>query len=141
MDRRLVAEAAVAVDDDDALGSNEPGALGGEEAHGAGDVAGSSHPPGGHRGAIGLLNVVGDVGVALDRDEAGRDRVRGDAGRASSRAQLRVRPICAYKMAPARPETMLARTCQPVASQARRRESCEDDRVAGRDELGIFDRL
>ncbi len=80
MDRRSVGEAAAAVDDD-ALAGDEPGALRGEEAHGVGDVAGSSHPPGGHRGEIGLLDIVGDVGVALDGDEAGRDRVHGDAER------------------------------------------------------------
>jgi hypothetical protein len=64
----------------DALAGNEPGALGGEEAHGVGDVAGSSHPPGGHRSEIGLYGVVEDVGVAFDGDEAGRHRVHGNAG-------------------------------------------------------------
>jgi hypothetical protein len=44
-------------------------------------VAGSSHPPGGHRGEISTSDVVGDAGVALDGDEAGRDRVHGDTGR------------------------------------------------------------
>ena len=44
--RRSVAEAAAAVDDD-ALAGDEPGVFGGEKAHGVGDVAGSSHPPGG----------------------------------------------------------------------------------------------
>jgi hypothetical protein len=34
----------------------------------------------------------------------------------ASSGQLRVRPICAYKTEPTRPETMLARTHQPVAS-------------------------
>jgi hypothetical protein len=34
----------------------------------------------------------------------------------ASSGQLRVRPICAYKTEPTRPETMPARTPQPVAS-------------------------
>ena len=45
-----------------------------------GDVGGSSHAPGRHRGEIGISDF-SDVGVALNRDEAGRDRVDGDAER------------------------------------------------------------
>ena len=58
-----------------------PGAFGGQKAHGVGDVAGSSPPPGGHRGQIGLPELAGNVGVAFYGDESGRDRVRGDAER------------------------------------------------------------
>jgi hypothetical protein len=64
------AEAAAAVDHD-ALAGDEPGAFGGQEADGVGDVARSSHPPGGHRGEIGLLDLVRDVGVALDGMNSG----------------------------------------------------------------------
>src|SRR5450432_3246618 len=78
--RLSAAEAASAVDDD-ALAGDEAGAFGGEEAHGVGDVARSSHPPGGHRGEIGIPDVVGDVRVAFNGDEAGCDRVHGDTGR------------------------------------------------------------
>jgi hypothetical protein len=45
-----------------------------------GDVGGGSHPTGRYRGEIGTPGVFGHVGVALDGDEAGRDRVHGDAG-------------------------------------------------------------
>ena len=89
-----VAEAAATVDDD-ALAGDEPGAFGGEKAHGVGDVAGSSHPADGHRGQIGLPGVVGNVGVALHRDESGATVFTVIPNGASSRAQLRVRPICA----------------------------------------------
>ena len=58
-----------------------PGAFGGQKAHGVGDVAGSSHPPGGHRGQIGLPDLGGNVGVAFHGDESGRDRVHGDPER------------------------------------------------------------
>jgi hypothetical protein len=111
VDRRSVAEAAAAVDDD-ALAGDEPGALGGKEAHGL-RCRREFHPPGGHRGEIGLLDIVGDVGVALDEDEAGGATVFTVMPNGAS---SRVRPICAYKTDPARPETMLARTHQPVAS-------------------------
>src|SRR5215475_10692063 len=73
------AEAAAAVDHD-ALAGDEACVFGGEEAHGVGDVAGSPHPPGGHRGEIGIFDFAWDSGVALDGDEAGRDRVHGDTG-------------------------------------------------------------
>jgi hypothetical protein len=46
-----------------------------------GDVAGSSHPPGGHRGEVGPPGLVGDAGVTLHRDEARGDRVHDDAER------------------------------------------------------------
>src|ERR1019366_2571091 len=78
--RLSAAEAAAAVDDD-ALAGDEAGVFGGEEAHSVGDVAGGSHPPGGYRGEISIPDFVRDVGVALNGDEAGRDRVHGDAGR------------------------------------------------------------
>ena len=58
----------------------------------------------------------GDVGVALDEDEAGGATVFTVMPNGASSGQLRVRPICAYKTEPTRPETMLARTHQPVAS-------------------------
>ena len=50
-------QAAAAVDDD-ALAGDEPGALAGKEAHGL-RCRREFHPPGGHRGEIGLLDVVG----------------------------------------------------------------------------------
>ena len=68
--------------DHDALAGDEPGAFGGQEADGVGDVARSSSPPGGHRGEIGLLDLIRDVGVALDGDETGRGGVHSDARRA-----------------------------------------------------------
>ena len=51
--------------------------------------------PAGTDATYGAADVVGDVGVAFDRDEARGDRVDGDAVRRQLRAQLRVRPICA----------------------------------------------
>jgi len=54
--------------------------------------------------------------VALDEDEAGGATVFTVMPNGASSGQLRVRPICAYKTEPTRPETMLARTHQPVAS-------------------------
>ena len=66
---------------------------------------------------MGLLDVIGDAGVALDEDEAGGATVfTVMPNGASSRAQLGVRSICADKTEPARPEIVLARTRQPVAS-------------------------
>jgi hypothetical protein len=115
VDRRSVAEAAAAVGDD-ALAGDEPGALGAKEAHGL-RCRREFHPPGGHRGEMGLLDVIGDAGVALDEDEAGGATVfTVMPNGASSRAQLGVRSICADKTEPARPEIVLARTRQPVAS-------------------------
>jgi hypothetical protein len=72
-----------------------PGAFGGQKAHGVGDVAGSSHPPGGHRGQLGHPDLVGNVGVAFHGDESGATGVTVIPNGASSRAQQRVRPICA----------------------------------------------
>ena len=92
--RRSVAEAAAAVDDD-ALAGDEPGVFGGEKAHGVGDVAWSSHPPGGHRGQLGLPDLVGNVGVAFHGDESGATVFAVIPNGASSRAEPRVRPICA----------------------------------------------
>ena len=89
------AEAAAAVDHD-ALAGDEAGVVGGEKAHRVGDVAGGSHPPGGHRGEIGLPDLVGDVRVAFHRDETRGDRVHRDAERgeltspAQGQADLRV---------------------------------------------------
>ena len=72
-----------------------PGAFGGQKAHGVGDVAGSSHPPGGHRGQLGHPDLVGNVGVAFHGDESGATVFAVISNGTSSRAQLRVRPICA----------------------------------------------
>src|SRR5947207_1989808 len=75
------AEAAAAVDHD-ALAGDEAGAVGGEKAHRVGDIAGRSHPPGGHRGEIALPNLLGDIRVAFHREETRGDRVHRDAERA-----------------------------------------------------------
>src|ERR1700751_2097002 len=72
------AEAAATVDDD-ALAGDEASVFGGEEAHGVGDVAGSSHTSGWHRGEISIPDFVRDVGVSFHGDESGCDRVYGDA--------------------------------------------------------------
>src|SRR5580700_5877839 len=76
---RLSAAKVPAAVDYDALAGDEAGLFGGEEAHGMGDVAGNSHPPGGHRCQVSIHNVGWDAGVPLDRDEAGCDGVHSDA--------------------------------------------------------------
>ncbi len=53
---RLSAAKVPAAVDHDALAVDEAGIFGGEEAHGAGDVARSSHPPGGH-GMLGTATI------------------------------------------------------------------------------------
>src|SRR4051812_24690215 len=65
--------------DDEALTGDEAGCLGGEEADGVGDVLRGAHAAGRDGREVGGLGLVGNVGVAFDWDEAGRDRVDGDA--------------------------------------------------------------
>ena len=88
------AEAAAAVDDD-ALAGDEPGVVGGEEAHGVGDVAGGPHPPAGTDGEVGILDSAGTSAWRSTGMKPGATMFTVMPNGASSRAQLSVRPICA----------------------------------------------